>query len=242
MDISTADPSQPQLASLEPEVPPRVQAIELAVFLFLILPSMAMSFLAFRQGKLSFGLVSIATILRDLALLSLILFFLWKNRERFTRIGWNFRNAWQEILLGIALFIPMVYGTDLLDKALLKIGVPAPATPTPSYFDVSGTGDVALALLLVTVVAITEESIFRGYLILRLNATTRSTAAAVILSSVIFSIGHGYEGTLGVITVGAMGFVFALIYLWRGSLLAPMVMHFLQDFMSILLLPLLGRS
>jgi membrane protease YdiL (CAAX protease family) len=55
----------------------------------------------------------------------------------------------------------------------------------------------------------------------------------------VFSLGHGYEGTAGVITVGVMGIVFAAVYLWRGSLVAPIAMHFLQDFMSIVLQPLL---
>jgi len=32
----------------------------------------------------------------------------------------------------------------------------------------------------------------------------------------------------------------ALVYLWRGSLMAPIVMHFLQDFLSFVLSPLLG--
>ena len=97
-----------------------------------------------------------------------------------------------------------------------------------------------MASLLVIVVAIAEETMFRGYLILRLKAVTASPAAAVVLSAVIFALGHGYEGTAGVVTVGVMGLVFALIYLWRKSLIAPIVMHFLQDFISIILLPVLG--
>jgi membrane protease YdiL (CAAX protease family) len=43
-----------------------------------------------------------------------------------------------------------------------------------------------------------------------------------------------------VVTVGVMGAVFALVYLWRKSLVVPMVMHFLQDFLGTVLLPLLG--
>jgi len=42
------------------------------------------------------------------------------------------------------------------------------------------------------------------------------------------------------VTVGVMGAVFAVIYLWRRTLVAPVVIHFLQDFLSIVLLPLLG--
>jgi uncharacterized protein len=63
---------------------------------------------------------------------------------------------------------------------------------------------------------------------------------AAFISAVIFSLGHGYEGTSGVITVGTMGLTFAVIYLWRQSLVAPMVMHFLQDFTGIVLAPWLG--
>jgi membrane protease YdiL (CAAX protease family) len=82
--------------------------------------------------------------------------------------------------------------------------------------------------------------IFRGYLLLRFQAIGLSSFSAAVLSAVIFSLGHGYEGTSGVITVGAIGFVLALVYLWRGSLVAPMVMHFLQDFAGIILPALMG--
>jgi membrane protease YdiL (CAAX protease family) len=63
---------------------------------------------------------------------------------------------------------------------------------------------------------------------------------AIVLSAFIFSIGHGYEGTAGVITVGVMGLAFALVYLWRRSLVAPMIMHCFVDFVSIVVAPVLG--
>ena len=104
-----------------------------------------------------------------------------------------------------------------------------------------GLVEFSLAAILVVVVALAEETIFRGYLILRLRALTASPTAAALLSATIFSLGHGYEGSAGVVTVGVMGVIFALIYIWRQSLVAPIVMHFLQDFISIVLLPLLGK-
>jgi membrane protease YdiL (CAAX protease family) len=97
-----------------------------------------------------------------------------------------------------------------------------------------------LSFVLVIIVALAEETIFRGYLILRFKAITSSPVAAALLSAVIFSLGHGYEGSAGVITVGIMGFVFAIIYMWRQSLVAPIVMHFLQDFIGVVLVPLLS--
>ena len=109
----------------------------------------------------------------------------------------------------------------------------------PSLIAEKNTAEFLLATVLVMVVALTEETIFRGYLLLRFKSIMASTAA-VLTSAVIFSLGHGYEGSAGVITVGVMGVVFALIYVWRQNLVAPVVMHFLQDFIGIVLVPLLG--
>jgi membrane protease YdiL (CAAX protease family) len=41
------------------------------------------------------------------------------------------------------------------------------------------------------------------------------------------------------VTVGVMGLIFALLYLWRQSLIVPIVLHFLQDFLAIVVAPYL---
>lgn len=217
-----------------------VQAGEVAVFLLLIVPSMALSLFAIRQGQLGFVLAATATIFRDLGLVSLILFFLWRNGEPVSRTGWTWRHPVRELILGVVCFVPVFLGAAFLERALLRAGLSAPATPLPSFLKEQGFAEALLAVVLVTVVALAEETIFRGYLLLRFKAVLRSTTASVLLSSAIFAVGHGYEGSAGLVTVGVMGAVFALVYLWRRNLVAPIVMHFLQDFLSIVLLPLLG--
>jgi membrane protease YdiL (CAAX protease family) len=231
--------NKPEIAT-SVQVSRREQALEVSVFLFLIVPSMVLSFFAVKQGTLGFVLTAVATIMRDLGLLSLILFLIWRNKEPISQIGWTFRNGWRDIPLGILLSIPLFYGAILLERTLQALGFSVPATPTPSFLAVKGMGEIVLAVILVVVVAVTEETIFRGYLMLRFRATTASCAVAVLLSAAIFSLGHGYEGSAGVVTVGAMGLAFALVYLWRKSLVAPIVMHFVQDFVSIVVVALLG--
>ncbi len=218
------------------------QLVEVSVFLFLIVPSMVLSFFVVKQGTLGFVLVAIATILRDLALVSLILFFIWRNGESVNNIGWTFKNVWKEIGLGIGLFIPFFFTAAFFESALRLAGFSVPSTPLPSFMAARGPAESLLAIVLVTVVALAEETIFRGYLILRLKAITASPVAAALLSAAIFSLGHGYEGSAGVVTVGVMGLAFAFIYMWRQSLVAPIVMHFLQDFIGIVLLPWLGKG
>lgn len=213
---------------------------EVLVFLFLIVPSMALSFFAVKQGALSFGLVAWATILRDAALVCLILYFLWQNGEPVKSVGWSFKHFWKDFFIGLFLFIPLYFCAGLLERALQKAGFSLPATPVPSYLTPGDLPMLVLSVFLVAVVAVAEETIFRGYLITRFRDLKTGAPAAAVLSAFIFSIGHGYEGTAGVITVGFMGLAFALVYLWRRSLVAPIIMHFLVDFISIVLVPALG--
>lgn len=217
----------------------REQIIEVLVFLLLIVPSMALSFFAVKQGSIGFTLTAVATILRDAALVSLILFFLWRNGESIKTIGWKSKRWWLDILLGILVFPVMFFGAMWLERLLVLIGFTVPSTPTPSLQPKMDAIHLILAVVLVIVVAVAEETIFRGYMILRFRALTGGAGWAVLLSAVVFSLGHGYEGTAGMVTVGAMGLAFALAYIWRKSLVMPMTMHFLQDFLSIVLLPLL---
>jgi uncharacterized protein len=222
-----------------PQPDRKEQFLEISAFLLLIIPSMALSFFVIKQDSLSFSLSAVASILRDLSLVGLILFFLWRNRESLRSIGWSFAHFWKEFVLGVILFFPFFYGSGKLETALHAAGFSGPSTPLPAFLSPRGSMEILLAFIMVVVVAIAEETVFRGYLILRFRAMMNNPLA-VLLSTAIFSLGHGYEGMAGLITVGFMGIIFALVYRWRGSLIAPMVMHFLQDFTVIVLPPLLA--
>jgi len=212
--------------------PRRRDSLEVLVFLLLIGPSMLLSFLVVRQGGLTFVVTAWATIV----------FFLWRNGEPVDRIGWRLENGGREALLGLGLFVMLFAGSIALESLLRSAGTSAPATPRPQFLTAKGPAELALALTLVAVVAVAEETIFRGYLILRFSAITRRPAVAALLSAIVFALGHGYEGTTGVATIGVMGFGLAVVYLWRRTLVAPAVMHFLQDFMGVIVLPLVGSG
>ncbi|MFB3925293.1 MAG: CPBP family intramembrane glutamic endopeptidase [Syntrophales bacterium] len=216
------------------------QSVEVAVFVFLFLPSMLLSFFVHRVESPGFILVAVETIFQNLALVCLIFYFIWRNREPVSRIGWSRRHVWKEIGFGIILFVPFAMITALVEQIFIDAGLSVPEKSLPSFLAARGTFEYLLALLLVIVVAFAEETIYRGYLMLRFNSIMGNPAAAVLVSSGIFSLGHGYEGSAGVATVGVIGIMFAVIYLWRQSLVAPVVMHFLQDFLGIIVGPLTG--
>jgi len=230
--IENRSGSKPAPASLG------TQARELAVLLLLIVPSMLLSFFAVNTGTLGFVTTAIATIVRDVGLVALVWLFLWKNGESVESIGLSFRGRGREAVLGGVLYLGLAFVANAVEGLLQAAGLPETSTKLPNFVAAHGNAELVLAVVLVAVVALAEEIVFRGFLIRRITAVTGSCSVAVILSTLLFALGHGYEGTAGVITVGLMGLCFALVYLWRGTLVAPVTMHFILDFISLVLAPL----
>ena len=71
---------------------------------------------------------------------------------------------------------------------------------------------------------ICEEVLYRGYLIWYATAYVGLWPAAA-LSAVVFGVGHAYQGAAGVVKTGVLGAIFALIYLWTGSLWPSILAH-----------------
>ncbi len=217
----------------------RRDLFEVSVFFLLIVPSMIISFFALGSEGLSFPIAAFSVIFRDIALTSLVVFFLWRNGEPLTLMGWKFNGLKKDAVLGVGLAVPVMIGLMLIEKAFQHLGLSSNMSQLPRFLSAKGPWEILLACVLVTVVAVAEETIFRGYLMLRFNALTASVGASVIITSGVFALGHGYEGAASVGTIGVLGVVLALIYVWRKSLVAPMVIHFIIDFFPLVLMPLL---
>ena len=75
---------------------------------------------------------------------------------------------------------------------------------------------------------VVEELLWRGYLIWYLSLVMPVWAAAAV-SSLLFGLGHAYQGLKNVPSVFLLGAVFAWLYLSTGSLLLAVVVHALFD-------------
>jgi membrane protease YdiL (CAAX protease family) len=78
---------------------------------------------------------------------------------------------------------------------------------------------------------IVEEFICRGYVIWYF-ASYVSWWTALALSSIVFGIGHLYQGFSGVIKTSVMGMYLGSLYRWSGALWAPMIVHAAVDVLS----------
>ncbi|HEY4128047.1 MAG TPA: CPBP family intramembrane glutamic endopeptidase [Gammaproteobacteria bacterium] len=78
---------------------------------------------------------------------------------------------------------------------------------------------------------VTEELLYRGFLIWALSAYMDLLMAAV-LASVLFGLAHAYQGVAGILKTGAIGLVMATLYIGSGTILLPMLLHAFMDISS----------
>jgi len=76
-----------------------------------------------------------------------------------------------------------------------------------------------------------EEVVYRGFLIAAL-ATVFNVWIALGLSSIIFGLGHLYQGPSGVLKSGFVGLILGGLYILTGSLWAPILVHVVVDLNS----------
>lgn len=88
---------------------------------------------------------------------------------------------------------------------------------------------------------IVEEVLFRGYPIERLTELTGNVLLAAAIPLAIFTAIHvplwGIGATL---QIGAWSVVVTGVYLWRRTLVAPIIMHLLNDIVGFVILPALS--
>ena len=73
-----------------------------------------------------------------------------------------------------------------------------------------------------------EELLFRGYLMWYFGALG-PTWMALLVSSLLFGIGHAYQGAAGIAKTGAVGLFLGALYWLSGSLWIPIVLHAIVD-------------
>lgn len=84
-----------------------------------------------------------------------------------------------------------------------------------------------------------EETLFRGFIFVAIFEFwpwglefNMNIIAAIVVSSVLFGLGHSIT-LLYFFLTALLGVFFCLVFLWTGSLIAPVVAHTLYDFYAI---------
>lgn len=110
----------------------------------------------------------------------------------------------------------------------------------PLYFMLPVTREERVWFFFVSLTAgICEETIYRGFLInyLMHAPANLNVTLAMVISSVIFGLGHMYQGVRGAIGSSVLGFLFALLFVMTGNLVLPIFLHALIDARVLLMIP-----
>ncbi|HET8896257.1 MAG TPA: CPBP family intramembrane glutamic endopeptidase [Protaetiibacter sp.] len=93
-----------------------------------------------------------------------------------------------------------------------------------------------LIIVLVPLQSAAEEYVFRGLIMQTIGAWVRSPWVGIIVSTVVFTVGHTQYEIWGLLSVGVMGLGFAIV-VWRtGGLEAGIAFHVVNNVVALLLL------
>lgn len=103
----------------------------------------------------------------------------------------------------------------------------------------SGRTDRLAWLALSATAGITEEIMYRGVLVLVVSALLPTLPPFLIcaIAVLVFAVAHSYQGVAGIILTGILSIPLLALYLFTGSLLPGIVLHFIIDARSMFTKP-----
>jgi membrane protease YdiL (CAAX protease family) len=153
-------------------------------------------------------------------------------------VGWLWSPTVSTIVLGVAVCGYMIAGLLPLIQSLrgLRWRRAYAAAFRRSTSDVPGlfpntTLEYLAWIPLSLTAGVCEEVLFRGFLIRFLHESGFGLplAAALVVSSLMFGLGHLYQGFKSVLGTTVAGFGLGLLFMLSGSLIASIVFHVLLD-------------
>jgi membrane protease YdiL (CAAX protease family) len=99
-------------------------------------------------------------------------------------------------------------------------------------------GERFVFFAVVITVSLCEEIIYRGFAqyIFR-NSRWGNVLAGILASAALFALAHAYQGKKGVYATFIVGVVFSAVRSWTGSLVPPILAHFVADLTAGMLAP-----
>jgi membrane protease YdiL (CAAX protease family) len=180
----------------------------------------------FGYSELTLGYVVVLSLADTVLVLALILLFLRSHGERPGALFLGGRPIGREVLAGL----PLIFGA--LGLALFAIVTvrwlapwlePAEPNPLQALID---TRQAALLFALVVVTAGGfREELQRAFVLRRFDHGLGGPVVGVVVGSLAFGAGHLLQGADAAITTVLLGVFWAITYLRRGSVVAPIVSH-----------------
>jgi membrane protease YdiL (CAAX protease family) len=177
-------------------------------------------------GQLSFSFVLTLSVADTLLLLLLMVAITRAHGERVSALWVGDRPIGREVLWGMML-IPVVFVLVVVLLTALRTLAPwlhnVPTNPLEQLADTPGQAWTfgAVAIFAGGV----REELQRAFLLQRFERHLGGATVGVLVLSLGFGLGHIVQGWDAVVTTGVLGTFWAVVYLRRRSVVAPLISH-----------------
>ena len=147
------------------------------------------------------------------------------DRKTISSIGFSFQNRFKDLSSGFIIAFILMVGGSLILYATNQIGI------SSIPFKVYG---IFFSFILFIIVALTEETLFRGYILNNLLDKSNKYVA-LLISSLIFSIVHSLNPNfsfLAFINILLAGIILGSTYIYTRNLWFPISLHLFWNFLQ----------
>lgn len=131
---------------------------------------------------------------------------------------------------GVGLGLVLAGVNEGVQRAVDRLGVDYDASLRHLLAPSSAVEWLALLVVVLPVVAVFEEALFRAALVGGVAAALGvSPWLAVVPAAAAFALGHGLQGTGGLLAAGVLGLLLGVGFVLTGSLLAVVLAHYLVN-------------
>lgn len=192
--------------------------------------------------------VVVATAVRDAVFIAFLLLLVRVDGQKLSSLGvvragaldelkWSFGATAGVFLVQIAGAIPLA-----AVGALAGLAQHEASQRMETLGRLTGQGTVPEFLVALVVAASFEEIAFRAFLTPRLRAISGSWVVSAVAVSVLFGLGHVYEGWLAILQTALLGLYFTAIFLARRRLLGVVVAHATFNAVMFFVVRLVGHT
>jgi membrane protease YdiL (CAAX protease family) len=164
----------------------------------------------------------------------LLAFVMRAHRETVESLGLRWRRWKSNVFLGFAL-VPLLFIINALIEAAFRHYLPKYYIERNPLTELIHTPQqLALFIFSALIAGGIKEEVQRAFILNRFSRYLGGAALGLVLWSLAFGFGHYLQGVQGIFVAALYGFVFGVVYLRSGSLIAPMVAHGAYDTVALL--------
>ena len=156
-------------------------------------------------------------------LLVIWIFIKYLDKEKFVNLGFDTKNRRYEFIIGI------VIGAFIMTTAYSLLLILGEINFQSVNFDFK---EIILSILTFTIVSVMEEVLFRGYILKNLMISFNKYIA-LIVSSILFSLAHGFNPNIdlfGLTNIFLAGILLGISYIHTKNLWFPIALHLSWNF------------